>query len=136
MGINLAVQDAVAAANLLADPLLEGRATDGVLARIQHRREFPTRVTQTLQIAAHKGLDTLFHTSGPIQVPWQVRAVDLIPGRKWIMGYVVGVGVRPEHVAGAALPKPRPAWSLAKAATSAGALVGALVAIVRTFRAA
>ena len=54
VGINLAIQDAVATANLLAIPLKEKRATEKMLAQVQRRREFPTRVTQTMQINAHK----------------------------------------------------------------------------------
>ena len=60
VGINLAIQDAVATANLLADPLRERRVSETTLARIQMRREFPTRVTQFLQVNAHKALQNVF----------------------------------------------------------------------------
>ena len=63
--------------------------------QVQQRREFPTRVTQLLQVYAHKGFNAVFDTDGPIEAPWQLKAVDAIPGRKWFMGYLVGVGVRP-----------------------------------------
>jgi hypothetical protein len=56
-------------------------------------------VTQFLQVNAHKAFNAVFKTIGPIQAPWQLRVVNALPARKWIMGYVVGVGVRPEHVA-------------------------------------
>ena len=58
IGINLAIQDAVAAANLLAEPLR--RVTTELLAAVQHRREFPTRVTQMVQVNAHQLLPKVF----------------------------------------------------------------------------
>ena len=110
--------------------------TEAQLARVQQRREFPTRVTQMLQVTAHKAFARVFETSGPLEAPWQLKLVAEIPGRPWVMGYVVGVGVRPEHVKGAARHEPRQEWSLRKAAVSAGALLGAVVATVRALRAA
>jgi 2-polyprenyl-6-methoxyphenol hydroxylase-like FAD-dependent oxidoreductase len=130
VGINLAIQDAVATANLLAEPLRWGPVTEAQLARVQQRREFPTRVTQMLQVSAHKAFERVFETSGPIEAPWQLKVVADIPGRRWVMGYVVGVGVRPEHVT-----ERHREWSIRKAAVSAGALLGAVVATVRALRA-
>ena len=134
VGINLAIQDAVAAANILASPLRAGQVTDSMLKRVQQRREFPTRVTQFLQVNAHKALNAVFEADGPIQAPWQLKVVDALPGRKWIMGYVVGVGVRPERVADAA--SMRMPWSLQKAAIRFGAAIGAIVKTARLLRAA
>jgi hypothetical protein len=134
VGINLAIQDAVAAANILAVPLRAGQVTDLILKRVQQRREFPTRVTQFLQVNAHKALNAVFKTVGPIQAPWQLEVVDALPGRRWIMGYVVGVGVRPEHVADA--ERMRIPWSLQKAAVRFGAGVGAIMKTVRFILAA
>jgi len=129
VGINLAIQDAVAAANILAVPLRAGQVTDLILKRVQHRREFPTRVTQFLQVNAHKALNAVFKTDGPIQAPWQLKVLDALPGRKWIMGYVVGVGIRPEHVTDA--ERTHMPWSLHKAAVRLGAGIGAIVKTVR-----
>jgi 2-polyprenyl-6-methoxyphenol hydroxylase-like FAD-dependent oxidoreductase len=98
VGINLAVQDAVAAANLLARPLREGTVTEDLLARIQERREFPTRVTQRVQALAHKGFAAIFRNPGPTKVPWQLRLVVNTPGFKRLLARGVGLGVRPEHV--------------------------------------
>jgi 2-polyprenyl-6-methoxyphenol hydroxylase-like FAD-dependent oxidoreductase len=98
VGINLAIQDAVAAANLLAGPLLEGRVTDNILAAVESRRLFPTRVTQGVQLLAHSAIAQVFDNPGPIHVPWQMKAVQHIPGIHSVMGYAVGVGARPEHV--------------------------------------
>jgi 2-polyprenyl-6-methoxyphenol hydroxylase-like FAD-dependent oxidoreductase len=127
VGINLAIQDAVAAANILAVPLRAGRVTDLVLAQVQERREFPTRVTQFLQVNAHKALSAVFKTDGPIEAPWQLKVVDALPGRKWIMGYVVGVGVRPEHVA----DTERMSWSLKTIAIRLGATIGTVIRTAR-----
>jgi 2-polyprenyl-6-methoxyphenol hydroxylase-like FAD-dependent oxidoreductase len=98
VGINLAIQDAVAAANLLAVPLREGRVTDTMLACVQRRREFPTRVTQFFQVNAHKGFEYVFQHPGPIKVPWQLKVVSRLPGVQRVIGRVVGMGIRPEHV--------------------------------------
>jgi 2-polyprenyl-6-methoxyphenol hydroxylase-like FAD-dependent oxidoreductase len=98
VGINLAIQDAVAAANLLTKPLQERRVSEAALANVQKRREFPTRVTQAVQLAAHRGLARVFETAGPIQAPWQVRAAVRIPGIQRAVGYAVGMGARPERV--------------------------------------
>jgi 2-polyprenyl-6-methoxyphenol hydroxylase-like FAD-dependent oxidoreductase len=134
VGINLAIQDAVAAANILAGPLRAGQVTDSILERVQQRREFPTRVTQFLQVNAHKALNAAFEADGPIQAPWQFKVVDALPGRKWIMGYVVGVGIRPEHVADA--ERMRTPCSLQKVAIQFGTAIDALVRTARLLRAA
>src|SRR5207302_6188399 len=73
VGINLAIQDAVATANLLARPLREGTVTEILLARVQKRREFPTRATQFLQANAHRGLARIFQSTGPMEAPWQLK---------------------------------------------------------------
>jgi 2-polyprenyl-6-methoxyphenol hydroxylase-like FAD-dependent oxidoreductase len=98
VGINLAIQDAVAAANILSDPLLRGEASSSVLAAVQRRREFPTRVTQAMQLLVHRGFARVFVTPGPMQAPWQVKAVTKIPGVQRVAGYGIGMGARPEHV--------------------------------------
>jgi 2-polyprenyl-6-methoxyphenol hydroxylase-like FAD-dependent oxidoreductase len=104
VGINLAIQDAVATANLLADPLREGRVTDYWLAQVQQRREFPTRVTQAVQVFAHKGFQKIFQNPGPAKAPWQLKAAVQIPGIQHVLARLVGVGVRPEHIKGARKP--------------------------------
>src|SRR5579883_940619 len=132
VGINLAIQDAVAAANVLAGPLRTGRVPESIIQRVQQRREFPTRVTQFLQVNAHKAFDAVFKTTGPIHAPWQLKLVDALPGRKWVMGYVVGVGVRPEHVTdGESVRTP---WSLQGAAARLGGAIGAIVKTARLLR--
>jgi 2-polyprenyl-6-methoxyphenol hydroxylase-like FAD-dependent oxidoreductase len=128
VGINLAVQDAVATANLLADPLREGRMTAALLAAVQQRREFPTRAMQEMQLNAHKLFAKIFAHPGPMQAPWQLKAAVQIPGVQRALGRIVGMGFRPEHIAGA---QERPACDkrrLAKIAVGVG--VAAAVAAV------
>jgi 2-polyprenyl-6-methoxyphenol hydroxylase-like FAD-dependent oxidoreductase len=98
VGINLAVQDAVASANILAEPLLRGAVTIGTLNDIQQRREFPTRVTQRVQIVMQNNL------IGPaLQGGKRPKAPLLIKMLQWpllrrIPGRVLALGIRPEHV--------------------------------------
>jgi 2-polyprenyl-6-methoxyphenol hydroxylase-like FAD-dependent oxidoreductase len=133
VGINLAIQDAVAAANILADPLRERRVTEALLASVQRRRQFPTRVIQAFQVNAHKEFDYVFRHEGPIKAPWQLKFVLRIPGVQRLIGRLVGVGVRPEHICGASI---RRTSSLKRIAVFAGALTGVLVVIVRRTRSA
>lgn len=107
VGINLAIQDAVAAANLLAEPLRERHLREADLAAVQVRRVFPTRITQAIQLAAHRGFARVFENPGPIQAPWQLKAVQRIPGIHRALGYAVGIGARPEHVRERAQAKQR-----------------------------
>ncbi|MGA2887128.1 MAG: FAD-dependent oxidoreductase [Terracidiphilus sp.] len=108
VGINLAIQDAVAAANLLTGPLREGRVSEAALAAVQKRRALPTRVTQSIQLLAHRGLARAFETSGPIEAPWQLKAAVRIPGIQRVVGYGVGIGARPEHVREETVARPQP----------------------------
>jgi len=98
VGINLAIQDAVATANLLTRPLQQRRLTEGHLAAVQRRRELPTRLTQSAQYVLHKGFAQVFRNPGPLHAPWQLRVAVRIPGVHRALGYAVGIGIRPEHV--------------------------------------
>jgi 2-polyprenyl-6-methoxyphenol hydroxylase-like FAD-dependent oxidoreductase len=98
VGINLAIQDAVATANLLAEHLRAGAVPEAALASVQQRREFPTRVTQFLQVNAHKAFAKIFDNPGPIKAPWQLRAAVRIPGIQRLIARAVGLGARPEHI--------------------------------------
>ena len=98
VGINLAIQDAVATARLLAAPLRLRRVTGADLASVQRRRELPTRVTQNIQVLAHKGLSHAFKNSGPATAPWQLKLIVNVPGIQHLTGRMVGLGVRPEQV--------------------------------------
>ena len=99
VGINLAIQDAVAAANLLWKPLKDGTLTEADLARVQKRREFPTRVTQRLQVLAqNRVVQPVLRSTRPLAPPWVLRLVNNCPLLQRIPARVIGVGVRPEHV--------------------------------------
>jgi 2-polyprenyl-6-methoxyphenol hydroxylase-like FAD-dependent oxidoreductase len=109
VGVNLAVQDAVAAANALAAPLREsGAAPADVLAAIQARRERPTRQTQRLQLLLQNRVigPTLAET-GEVEAPLPMRLLDRVPLLRRLPGRLIGLGVRPEHVS-EALRRPAP----------------------------
>ncbi len=99
VGINLAIQDAIAAVNTLAEPLRRGSVTEADLARVQKRRMFPTRATQRLQITAQNRVigPILSGTKAP-SVPWIVRLVGRLPFLQGLAARAIGIGFRPEHV--------------------------------------
>lgn len=99
VGINLAVQDAVAAANLLATPLLARQVSDADLAKVQRRREFPTRMTQLFQLAVQKRvLSRVLGTAQPIKPPFALRLIRAFPFLRRLAARLIGVGIRPEHI--------------------------------------
>ena len=100
VGINLAIQDAVAAANLLAGPMAAGQGVDGLLARVQARRMFPTRVTQAIQRIAQRRIIGRVLAADVVltRAPLALRAIRRFPVLARIPARVVGLGVRPEHV--------------------------------------
>ena len=99
VGINLAIQDAVAAANVLFKPLLERHVTMDDLGRIQTRRELPTRITQRLQLAVQDCIIARVLTdTQPLKSPLAVRLLARYPFLRRIPARVIGLGIRPEHV--------------------------------------
>ena len=99
VGINLAIQDAVAAANILAAPLASGRLSDDDLMRVQRRREWPTRVIQRGQVAVQDlFLRRALENRGEVKVPLAMRLLQRFPVLRRIPAHLVGVGIRPEHV--------------------------------------
>jgi 2-polyprenyl-6-methoxyphenol hydroxylase-like FAD-dependent oxidoreductase len=135
VGINLAIQDAVAAARLLARPLREGTVTERGLARVQERREFPTRVTQFLQVNIHKGFARIFQNPGPLKAPWQLKFAFRVPGVQRLLGYAVGIGIRPEHIRKAGRDSVKDRGSRA-VSICVGILTAITVTTVRLVRAA
>jgi len=99
VGINLAIQDAVATANILAEPLLRGTITINDLRKVQVRREWPTRMTQGLQGLLQKRVigRVLGGDSRP-SPPFVVRLLNRWPFLQRLPAYLIGVGFRPEHV--------------------------------------
>jgi 2-polyprenyl-6-methoxyphenol hydroxylase-like FAD-dependent oxidoreductase len=105
VGINLAIQDAVAAANILAEPLRRRSLATEDLRQLQRRREWPTRVTQRLQVAIQKRLIApALGGSRPLRPPLAVRLLGLIPLLRRIPARLIGIGIRPEHVTAPAAP--------------------------------
>jgi 2-polyprenyl-6-methoxyphenol hydroxylase-like FAD-dependent oxidoreductase len=99
VGINLAIQDAVAAANLLAEPLRDGVVTLDDLRAVERRRLLPTRLTQAVQVFAQRFLIApTLRARGDIAPPLILRLLNRFPLLRRIPGYAVGVGARPEHV--------------------------------------
>src|SRR5258708_23546003 len=101
VGINLAVQDAVATANLLAAKLRAGTLQDGDLDGVRQRRLFPVQVIQGLQGAVHnRGLKPtgLGGRARPLTVPWPLKELDAMPWLRPLPAPFLGLGVRPEHV--------------------------------------
>jgi 2-polyprenyl-6-methoxyphenol hydroxylase-like FAD-dependent oxidoreductase len=107
VGVNLAVQDAVAAANILAVPLREGRLTTDDLAAVQRRRTLPMKVIQAIQIGVQsRVIDPLLDSDKPITAPRAVTLFNRFPVLRRIPARIVGIGVRPEHVHSPQLNKP------------------------------
>ena len=99
VGVNLAVQDAVAAANMLWEPLRRGHVSEADLARVQTRREFPAKLTQTIQVfLQNKVISRALAASGELQAPLPVRLMARWPLLRRIPARLLGLGVRPEHV--------------------------------------
>jgi 2-polyprenyl-6-methoxyphenol hydroxylase-like FAD-dependent oxidoreductase len=100
VGINLAVQDAVAAANILAGPLAAGADVDPLLTKVQKRRLFPTRVIQRVQKAIHDRVLTPLVVRKIVldRLPWPLRLFRRLPFLSRIPARLVGLGVRREHI--------------------------------------
>ena len=94
VGINLAIQDAVAAANRLAAPLRAGAVSDDDLAAVQRRRTFPTRATQWLQVLVQNNvLSRVLASRQKPAPPWPVRLLSRCPLLQRIPARLVGVGL-------------------------------------------
>ena len=99
IGINLAIQDAVATANILAEPLAQGRNVDGLLAKVEAKRLLPTRLVQSAQKAAQDAIIGRVLGGAPItDAPWPVKLLDRFPLLRRIPGRLVGLGVWRERV--------------------------------------
>jgi 2-polyprenyl-6-methoxyphenol hydroxylase-like FAD-dependent oxidoreductase len=100
VGINIAIQDAVAASNILAAPLREGRLKDTDLAAVQARRLFPARATQAMQIFLQNRIiaPSLMNAGGAVKVPFIVHLMQWLPILRRLPARLMGMGVRPEHV--------------------------------------
>lgn len=100
VGVNLAVQDAVAAANVLAAPLRQGTLSTSHLAAVQSRRAWPTRVTQKLQVLIqNRVLMRALQNGATFRAPLLLRVLRRVPVLRDLPGRVVGLGVQPERPA-------------------------------------
>jgi len=111
VGVNLAIQDAVATANLLAAKLVALKGTQGCpsedeLDAVRRRREFPVRLTQAMQVVVQNNIISVALKPGdqPLRPPLFARIVNAIPWLQGITARFVAIGVRPEHVHSPALP--------------------------------
>jgi 2-polyprenyl-6-methoxyphenol hydroxylase-like FAD-dependent oxidoreductase len=105
VGVNLAIQDAVATANLLAAKLAtlkdsKGCPSEEELGAVQRRRTFPVRMTQAMQVAVQNNLISRVVKPGdkPLQIPMFLRIINAVPWLQAIAGRLLAIGVRPEHV--------------------------------------
>jgi 2-polyprenyl-6-methoxyphenol hydroxylase-like FAD-dependent oxidoreductase len=100
VGVNLAVQDAVATANLLAAKLVNGCPPEDELDAVRRRREFPVRMTQRMQVVAQDNIVSAALKGGnqPLKAPLVMRLITAVPWLQGITARFIGLGVRPEHV--------------------------------------
>jgi len=98
IGINIALQDAVAAANILSESLLSNTLTEHNLASVQHYRESAVRNTQRVQVVAHRILNRVLRDDGPVKPPLLLRILTGIPGFQQLPARFVGMGLQPQHI--------------------------------------
>jgi 2-polyprenyl-6-methoxyphenol hydroxylase-like FAD-dependent oxidoreductase len=99
VGINLAIQDAVATANLLVPRLKHGRVTPDGLRAVQRRREWPTRMTQRMQVVIqNRVISNVLRAQATPKAPWAVRMVGRFPVLRRLPARIIGMGFRPEHI--------------------------------------
>jgi 2-polyprenyl-6-methoxyphenol hydroxylase-like FAD-dependent oxidoreductase len=99
VGINLAIQDAVAAANLLGPKLQQNKVTESDLEAVQRRRSFPTRATQRFQIMIQNNvIRKILGSDKTLSAPWVLKLLQSWPVLRRIPARVLGLGFRPEHV--------------------------------------
>ncbi|MBR1174041.1 FAD-dependent oxidoreductase [Bradyrhizobium sp. KB893862 SZCCT0404] len=108
VGVNLAVQDAVATANLLADKLARGCPSEDELDAVRRRREFPVKMTQGMQVVVQNNIISGALQGGdrPLKVPLVLRLLTALPWLQGIPARLLALGVRPEHVQAKAAPSP------------------------------
>jgi len=99
IGINIALQDAVAAAKILTEPLRSSSLTRYDLEHVQEYRQGAVRNTQRVQLFAHRILNRVLHDPGPLKPPFLLRIVTGLPGFQQLTGKFIGMGLQPEHIA-------------------------------------
>jgi 2-polyprenyl-6-methoxyphenol hydroxylase-like FAD-dependent oxidoreductase len=102
VGVNLAVQDAVATANILAEPLRAGPVDESLLQRVQQRRELPVRLTQRVQLLIqNRVISNVLGRDDKVAPPLPFRLIRIFPILQRLPARLIGLGVRPEHIASA-----------------------------------
>jgi 2-polyprenyl-6-methoxyphenol hydroxylase-like FAD-dependent oxidoreductase len=107
VGINIAIQDAVASANILATPLREGRLADSDLVAVQERRMFPARATQAAQVFLQDRIiaPSLAASGQQLKVPLFLRLLQRFPLLRRVPARLIALGIRPEHVHTSPVPQ-------------------------------
>ena len=98
IGINVALQDAVATANILTEALQSQSLTPHHLQQVQYYRERAVRNTQRFQVFAHRILNRVLHNPGPVKLPFIMRILTSIPGFKYLTARFLGMGLQPQHI--------------------------------------
>ena len=99
VGINVAIQDAVAAANILAEPMARGKDVDPLLAKVEARRLPAVRLIQAFQKGAQGAIiDRLLSSEGPVKPAWPLRLLDRVRPLRRIPAALLGFGIRAERV--------------------------------------
>jgi 2-polyprenyl-6-methoxyphenol hydroxylase-like FAD-dependent oxidoreductase len=98
IGINIALQDAVATANILTESILTSGATVHDLQRVQHYREGAVRNTQRVQVFAHRIISRALQSTGPVTPPLALRIITKFPGFQYLTGRFIGMGLQPQHI--------------------------------------
>jgi 2-polyprenyl-6-methoxyphenol hydroxylase-like FAD-dependent oxidoreductase len=100
VGVNLAIQDAVATANAVAEPLLDAALGDDHLARVQRRRQWPAALTQRLQLLVqNRVIASVLQEEEQVRPLMALRLIDRLPLLRRLPARLIGLGVRPEHIA-------------------------------------
>jgi 2-polyprenyl-6-methoxyphenol hydroxylase-like FAD-dependent oxidoreductase len=99
VGINLAIQDAVAAANVLVPRMKRGQAAPDDLRAIQRRREWPTRMTQRMQVLVqNRVISSVLRQQAAPSAPWFLRMFGQVPALRRLPARIIGLGFQPEHI--------------------------------------
>jgi 2-polyprenyl-6-methoxyphenol hydroxylase-like FAD-dependent oxidoreductase len=99
VGINLAIQDAVATANILVPRLRQGAVTTDDLRAVQRRREWPTRMTQRMQLfIQNRVISNVLRRQTTPKAPWIIRMFGQVPALRRLPARVIGLGFQPEHI--------------------------------------
>jgi 2-polyprenyl-6-methoxyphenol hydroxylase-like FAD-dependent oxidoreductase len=99
VGINLAIQDAIAAGNILTPPLQHGEIDTHTLQKVQARRKWPARFTQRIQVLIqNRVIRPALESRSPMEAPWPIRLLNRFPLLQRLPAWLIGIGIRPERI--------------------------------------